>query len=87
MVGTIADARARVLQCHIQELLRRRVIGLKLAEGKTMAHLTLGGLQELSEAGCERIIERLAFGVRVMPFEPPGLPHRCINSPLNVKTR
>jgi hypothetical protein len=52
-----------VLQRHIQQLLRRRVIGFKLAEGQTMANLALGRLQELREAGCERMIERLAFSV------------------------
>jgi hypothetical protein len=33
------------------------------------------------------LIECLAFGVRILPFEPPGLSYRCINSALNAKTQ
>jgi len=46
-----------------------------------MANLTLGRLQELREAGCERMIERLAFSV--LPLQRRGPAHRCINSALN----
>jgi hypothetical protein len=55
----------RTLQCLVQQLLRRRVIGRKLAESHTVAHLALRGLQELGIAGCERMIEQFASACAV----------------------
>jgi hypothetical protein len=60
------------LQRHVQQLLRRRVIGLELAERQIMAHLTLRRLQELGE-GRERTHDRTLRVQRARPVAPAAL--------------
>jgi hypothetical protein len=74
----------RTFQRHVQELLRRRVIGRKLPKRQTMAHLALRRLQEFGVIRCERMIERFAVSVRGLSPRRRCPAHDASPSPLNA---